>query len=307
VPHPDARPLRAIALMLGATASFVGMQAFVKLGRQAGMSTADVVFYRSALGIPVLFFILRRRGQSLAPDEPGDVLVRCVFGTIAMTTNFTSMRWLSLAQFSTLSLTQPVFVALASPFILSESVRKGTWLAIMLAVTGSLTLLWPGLVSDHVSLFPSFLALISASASAFAVMWVRKTTASEPAERVVFHFAIFTSLASLLFAATQGVPLTPPHGLSTSGYVTRILGMGTFGTLGQLLMTRAFSLGEAATVSMVNYAGIALSVLVDLFLFDVTPATTALAGAGLIVCAGVVLVRAARTQSKALVLPVPAP
>jgi drug/metabolite transporter (DMT)-like permease len=70
--------------------------------------------------------------------------------------------------------------------------------------------------------------------------------------------------------------------------------MGGLGTLGQVLMTRAFSLGEAATVSMVHYAGIALSVLADFVLFDVTPAFTALIGATFIVGAGVVLVRAAR-------------
>jgi drug/metabolite transporter (DMT)-like permease len=70
--------------------------------------------------------------------------------------------------------------------------------------------------------------------------------------------------------------------------------MGGLGTLGQVLMTRAFSLGEASTVSMVHYAGIALSVVADFAIFDVTPAVTALAGATLIVGAGVVLVQAAR-------------
>lgn len=280
--------------MLAAVAAFVGMQSFVKLGRQAGMSTADVMFYRSAPGLPVLFFMLRRRGQGLTPDEPRDVLMRCVFGTLAMSTNFASMRWLSLAQFSTLSLTQPVFVALASPLVLSERVRRGTWLAIGLAGFGSLILLWPGLHAEGASVVPSLLALASASASAMAVMWVRKATASEPPERVVFHFAAFASLLSLAYSATTGPLMARPDGQSAVSYAFCIAGMGGFGTLGQVFMTRAFSHGEAATVSLVGYSSIALSVLADALFFRVSPAATALIGGAFIVFAGIVLVRSAR-------------
>jgi drug/metabolite transporter (DMT)-like permease len=218
--RPDARPLLAIGLMLGAVASFVGMQTFVKLAREAGMTTPEVIFYRSATGLPFLYWMLRRRGQGIAPEVPGDVLVRCIFGSIAMSTNFMSMRWLSLAQFSTLSLTQPVFVALASPFLLAERVRQGTWLAITLATTGSLVLLSPDLMASGVSLFPSLLALVSASASAIAQMWVRKTTASEPPERVVFHFAAFVSIAAVLVATAQGTGFHVPALQSSFGFTS---------------------------------------------------------------------------------------
>jgi drug/metabolite transporter (DMT)-like permease len=280
--------------MLGAIAAFVAMQSFVKLGRQAGMSTADVMFYRSAPGLPVLYWLLRRRGQGLVPDEPRDVFMRCLFGTLAMSTNFTSMRWLSLAQFSTLSLTQPVFVALASPLVLGERVRKSTWSAIGLAVSGSLILLWPGLHAQGASVLPSLLAIASALASAMAVMWVRKATASEPPERVVFHFAAFASLLSLLYSAASGPLLARPEGQSAAAYALCIAGMGGFGTLGQLLMTHAFSHGEAATVSLVGYSSIGLGMVVDAVLFDVAPVGSAFMGAALIVLAGAVLVRSAR-------------
>jgi drug/metabolite transporter (DMT)-like permease len=280
--------------MLAAIAAFVGMQSFVKLGREAGMSTADVMFYRSAPGLPVLYWMLKRRGQGLTPDEPRDILIRCLFGTLAMSTNFASMRWLSLAQFSTLSLTQPVFVALASPLLLSERVRKGTWAAIGLAGFGSLVLLWPGLHVKDVSVVPSCLALLSACASAMAVMWVRKATASEPPERVVFHFAAFASVLAFAVSASGGAPLQRPDDVPAARFALFVLGMGGFGTLGQICMTYAFSLGEAATVSLVGYSSIGLSVLVDALLFDVSPAASALIGAAFIVMAGVILVRSAR-------------
>lgn len=280
--------------MLAAMTAFVCMQSFVKLGRQAGMSTADVIFYRSAPGLPFVYWMLRRRGQGLVPDEPWDVLMRCLFGTLAMGTNFTSMRWLSLAQFFTLSLTQPVFVAFASPFFLSERVRKGTWAAIGLAGFGSLVLLWPSLGTKGASTLPSLLALTSAAASAMAHIWVRRATASEPPERVVFHFAAFASILALVASASDGAPLQPPEGVGAARFALCVLGMGGFGTLGQICMTYALSHGEAATVSLVGYSSIFLSVLADAVFFDVSPAATALVGAIFIVAAGIVLVREAR-------------
>jgi drug/metabolite transporter (DMT)-like permease len=67
--------------------------------------------------------------------------------------------------------------------------------------------------------------------------------------------------------------------------------MAFFGTLGQVLMTRAYLHGDAASVSMVGYASVGFAMLADIAVFDVFPATTALIGAFLMIVSGVILVR----------------
>jgi drug/metabolite transporter (DMT)-like permease len=280
--------------MLGATASFVGMQAVVKLARERGMDTTDVMLYRTAPGLPVLWWSLRRRGLGLLPEEPGDVVVRSVLGTLAMGTNFAALTWLSLAQFSTLGLSNPVFVALVSPWLLGEKAKAHRWIAMPLGLAGALVLLGPALGSRSVPAVAAVLGLSSALFSAFAQIWVRKATANDPAERVVFHFAAVVSVLALLFGLASGHFHALPRGLSRAPFALSILGMAGFGTLGQVLMTRAYSQGEASTVSLVAYAGIVLSMLMDLALWHVLPAPSAILGAVLMVGAGFVLVRGER-------------
>jgi drug/metabolite transporter (DMT)-like permease len=290
----ESRPLYAIALMLGATLAFVCMQAAVKMARQGGMDPTEVMFYRTAPGLPVLWWILRRRGKGLSPDQPRNLFVRSLFGSVAMSTNFTSMRWLTLAQFSTLSLMQPVFVALAAPLILRERVRPLTWAALGLACAGSFTMLAPALDTRAIPLLAAALGLISALASAFAHIWVRKATETDPAERVVFHFAAWVSVGALAVGLSRGAFRGLPEAMSGQEMALVVLGMSSLGTLGQILMTRAHVFGEAATVSLVGYSNVALSMGVDMVLFEVVPAASALLGAGLMVFAGIVLVRGER-------------
>jgi drug/metabolite transporter (DMT)-like permease len=280
--------------MLGASASFVAMQAVVKHAREMGMDTWEVMFFRTAPGLPVLYFALRRAGHGLRPVEPGDLFVRSMFGALAMGTNFAAMLWLSLAQFSTLNLTQPVLVALASPLVLGERVRRHTWAAMPLAAAGAFILIAPALTSHAFPILPALLALASAVSACFAQIWVRRATASDPPDRVVFHFAAFVAVLSLVIGLVRGRFQLPLTGASYGSTLVQITGMAGFGTLGQTLMTRAYFHGEAAPVSMVAYAGIALSLIADLVLWNVWPAPSALAGALLMVLGGLVLVRGER-------------
>jgi drug/metabolite transporter (DMT)-like permease len=280
--------------MLGATASFVAMQAVVKNARQSGMDTLEVMFFRTAPGLPVLYFVLRRAGHGLRPEEPGDVFVRSLLGSLAMGTNFASMLWLSLAQFSTLNLTQPVLVALASPLVLGERVRRHTWGAMPFAALGAFILIVPGLESRDFPIVPALLAIASATFSCFAQIWVRRATASDPPDRVVFHFAAFVAVLALVMGVLRGRFLFPNMDTSFARLLLQITGMAGFGTLGQVLMTRAYFHGEAAPVSMVAYSGIAMSLVADLAFWRVWPAPAALIGALFMVLGGVVLVRGER-------------
>jgi drug/metabolite transporter (DMT)-like permease len=292
VSDPARRPLLATSLMLCATVSFVFMQAVVKDARESGVDPNAVMFFRTAPGLPFLWWVLHKRGERLAPDRPGNLFVRSLFGSVAMATNFTAMRYMSLGQFSTLQLSQPVFVALIAPLLLKERVRPATWLAMALAGSGALVMLLPeSRQGSNMTAWAASLGVTSALASAFAMIWVRKATETDPAERVVFYFAAWVSLVSLLIGLSRGsfthflAAASPPHLLLWT------VGMAGFGTLGQVLMTRAYIHGEATLVALVGYSGVLFSMLLDFALFSVSPADTALLGAGLMIAAAIMIVR----------------
>jgi drug/metabolite transporter (DMT)-like permease len=280
--------------MFAATASFVGMQAVVKIGRLGGMDTTEVMFFRTAPGLPFLWLALRRKGHGLASEDWTDVTIRSVLGIFAMGTNFAALVWLTLAQFSTLSLAQPIFVALAAPLVLRERTRPSVVAALPLAFAGALAIVVPGVSSHSIPPLAAALAVSSALFSAFAQMWVRKATVNDPPDRVVFHFAAAVSIVSLALGLWLGkfrhVP-SPSVGI----LLLEIVGMAGFGTLGQALLTRAYSIGEAAPVSMVAYSGVAMSFVLDVVLWRATPTGLSVLGAVLMVVAGLVLLRGERT------------
>src|SRR5262249_38330817 len=153
---------------------------------------------------------------------------------LAMGTNFAALRGLTLAQYSTLGLSHPVFVALASPHLLGERAKRHRFVAMPVALAGALVLLLPGIGSHRMPLGPSLLALASAAPAALAKIWVRKATASDPAERGVFHFAALVSVVSAGTSASQGHLLAVPAGNTAAGLVVLVAGLAVLGTLGQV-------------------------------------------------------------------------
>jgi len=282
--------------MLLSTLSFVAMQTAVKLARRSGLDTTEVMFVRTAPGLPVLWFMLRRRGQGIRPSVPRSLFARSVFGSLAMGLNFASMRSLSLSQFSTLGLSQPVFVALASPVLLREPVSGSTWLSMALSFAGAWVLLDPAANTQQVPLLPALFALGSALASAVAHIWVRIAAAEDPPERVVFHFCAWVSLVALALGLAGGHFRGLPAGLGAAQLLLLTLALSIFGLLGQLLMTYAYTRAAAAKVSIVGYTSIALGVLIDTLLFDIPPSSGFLLGALLMLAAGYLLVRS-RTRA----------
>jgi drug/metabolite transporter (DMT)-like permease len=277
--------------MLCATIAFVAMQAVVKDARVHGLDPNAVMFFRTAPGLPFLWWVLHKRGERLAPDRPGNLFVRSLFGSVAMATNFTAMRYMSLGQFSTLQLSQPVFVALIAPLLLKERVRPATWLAMALAGSGAMVLLVPESKGQALTAWAAALGITSALASAFAMIWVRKATETDPAERVVFYFAAWVSIVSLTIGLARGSFTSFIEATTASQLMLWTVGMAGFGTLGQVLMTRAYIHGEATLVALVGYSGVLFSMLLDSALFNIAPAETAFWGAGLMIAAAIIIVR----------------
>jgi drug/metabolite transporter (DMT)-like permease len=288
------------------------MSAFVKHLREHGMSTAEVMVWRMAPGLPLIFFELRRSGARLWPRRPGVVGMRIGFGGLAMSTNFWAVQYLTLVQNTVLHLAQPVFVATLSPVVLRERLRGAAIVALVLALLGALAVIRP----DHlltgaaaiVPLVPGIVGLLSALFSAMAHMCVRmatgvlKTTRWPPLkaepdapETVVFHFTLNITLVALLIGVVQGGFQALPDGMTLLETAWKIAAMAALGATGQLMMSRAYAAAPAPAVAMVAYAGIPASMVLDVLAWGAPVTGSSLLGALMMVVAGVLLVRAQPT------------
>src|SRR5690606_10547656 len=278
--------------MLLATACFAGMAVFVKLLREDGMSTNEVMFWRMAPGLPWVWMELRLRRLSVWPIATRAIVARSLYGLGAMACYFYALRALSLIEYTVLTLLQPVAVALLAPAMLGERLRRSAVLALGVALAGALVVLQPERAgSVRVELLPIAVGIAATVFSALAHITVRKATVHDPPERVVFWFTVMVSLVALIGGLANGdfVGGLPP-GLELGPAALKIAGAGGFGLAGQLFMTRAYKRASAPMVAMMAYSAIPGSIVIDLLIWGLVPGLAEIVGSLAMILAGVLLV-----------------
>jgi drug/metabolite transporter (DMT)-like permease len=292
-PHDvGARTRLGLVWMLLATACFVGMSAMVKVLREDGLTTSEVVFWRTAPGLAWVLVELRVRKQKLWPNQARPVLLRSFVGLAAMLCYFYALRFLTLIENAVLSLLQPVFVALLAPMLLGERLQRGAVVALVVALVGTLVAIRPDEAwRSDVPLLPIVVGAVAALCSALAHVMVRKSVARDSPEVVVLWFTIIVSGTALLAGLARGDFIAGlPNGLELGEAVSKIGAMAALGLAGQLFMTRAYGRAAAPVVAIVAYASIPLSILLDLA-WGVRPGIDEAVGSLLMIVAGVMLVR----------------
>jgi len=193
--------LAKLAVVLGVVAvSFSAI--FIRLTETSGLSVA---FYRmlfsSVLMIPIYLF-----KRSKLPNPKSFEFKMSLLGGMFLGLHFatwtSSLKYTSVASSVTLVTTQPLFVALLSLIFLKERLAKSAVAAMLLALAGSVALVWQGATTDQRHLTGDLLALIGAIfASAYLVTGrrVRKTLAVESYTLLVYwSSAVLLGLICLL-------------------------------------------------------------------------------------------------------------
>jgi len=269
--------------MLAAGLCFALMGVCVKLGAPH-FDTAEMVFWRSILSMSVTALLLTRAGLSVRTSRLGMHVHRGVAGFVSLFMFFYSLTLLPVATAMTLNYTSPLFVALLFTWLARERLRRGLWLAVALGFVGAVLLLRPTITPEQV--FPAAVGLGSGALSAIAYWNVRQLVrAQEPEERVVFYFATICAAGSLVWML--------PHRWHAVTLDTApiLAGVGVFGTLGQLAMTRAYGKGPAIVTAALSYSGIVFSSVLGIALFADALPWIAWLGIALIVAAGIIAVR----------------
>jgi drug/metabolite transporter (DMT)-like permease len=287
-----ARSRLGLVWMLLATTCFVGMSAMVKVLREDGLTTNEVVFWRTAPGLAWVLVELRVRGQKLWPNDPRPVLLRSFVGLGGMFCHFYALRFLTLIENAVLGLLQPVFVAMIAPMMLGERLQRGATVALVIAVIGALVAIRPDEAwRTDVPLLPIAVGTLAALFSALAHVMVRKSIARDSPELVVLWFTIVVSGCALAAGLVQGDFIAGrPSGLELDEAIWKVGAMAALGLAGQLFMTRAYGRAAAPVVAMVAYASIPISILFDLA-WGVRPGVDEALGSLLMIVAGVMLVR----------------
>lgn len=241
----------------------------------------------AAACLVVLPIAIARHGTRLFPAERrASHLMRTVFLVTAMTLYFLAIARIPLATAASVYFVAPIIAVVLSVAILKERLTRAKAASLVLGFAGSLVILQPGGSTD-----PGVL-LAFASGVCFAFYMIATRHASEASEPI----------KTLAFQCVVGALLLVPQAVffwSTPAWNDLVFfaGLGLFSAFSHMLSIAAFRLADASTLAPLIYVELISAALIGYLAFDEVPGTATLAGAALIVAAGLILLR--RGESKA--------
>jgi drug/metabolite transporter (DMT)-like permease len=184
---------------------------------------------------------------------------------------------LGLVESHAIFATYPLIVtALAGP-LLGEKAGWRRWLAILVGFLGMLIILQPGTgVFQHVAVIP----MVSAFLFAIYALMTRYAARLDTAMTSFFY----TGVAGAVAMTFVGLPLWEP--MSGPDWFW-MLALCATGVLGHWLLIRCYEVAEASVLQPFAYFHLVFAVLIGLFVFGEVLKMNVVAGASLIVGAGV--------------------
>ncbi|MBA4502112.1 DMT family transporter [Marinobacterium marinum] len=246
------------------------------------LPTEVLVFLRNSLGLVWLLPWIIRRGRRELPTRRIHLhLVRALVGITAMSCMYYSWVNLPLAQAALLKQTAPFFMPLIAFLWLGERINAAVRWAIVIGFFGVMLVLQP----TTGSLNPAVLiALVGAALGATAKVSIRAMRTTESPQRIVFYFAFF---GSVLAAVPAWLVWVMPQGVDWLW----LLALAAASTLAQLFLSRAYGLVGAGTLGPFTYASIPFAALAGWWLWDEALGMATLAGMGLIIAGGLLVLK----------------
>ncbi|UZE36191.1 DMT family transporter [Pseudomonas sp. B21-059] len=281
------QPIKGIALICLAVLLFASHDTLSKY-LSAFYPIVMVVWARYVVHtLMMLVVFVPRSGFSavVRTKRPGLQLLRalCLIGTSLLFT--TGLRYIPLAEATAVNFLAPLLVtALSVPF-LGERVSRGQWLAVLAGFVGVLIVVRPGGVLFTPAIL---LPLGSALCFGFYQLLTRKLSGIDSPTTSNFLTGIFNSL--IMSALLPFFWSTPSfvHGLF-------MIGLGTCGMLGHMLLTQAFRHAAPAMLAPFSYGQILFAGLYGYLIFDHAPDRYGLIGIAVICLSGLAV---AWTQRK---------
>lgn len=282
------RPLVGAIWMLGAVASFAGMQV---AGRElsSGHDAFSILFYRSAVGSVLILPIALAFGgvSNLVTRRPGAHLVRNSIHFLGQYGWFFGIAHLAMADVTALTSSTPIFGVLLAMAFLGERLTWPRTMVIGCGFLGVMLIIRPGLVPVELA---AGVTLLGAFCYAVSIVMVKALTATEPTLRIVFLMMALQSVMALVFT---GGDVSRPG----AGEWPWVIFVGIGGLTAHYCMARSVSVADASVVMPVNFLLLPFMALAGFLIYGEAVDPFTLAGGGLVLAATYLNVRWSNRRS----------
>jgi drug/metabolite transporter (DMT)-like permease len=230
-----------------------------------------IALARSSMPLILASTIAVLGGARLVLFAPRILWVRSIAGSISLVCTFFALTRLPPSHVFTLASMFPIWVALLSWPLYQERPSTQVWLSVAGSVVGVALMELSG-QSDHLETPPleRWLAIagmfVASLATAVAMLGLHRLRHIHP-WAIVAHFsgvALLFSVASFFVSADAPASSNPPRPET----LLLLLSVGATATIGQLFLTKAFSAGPPAKVSVVSLTQIVFVMVLEVAFWD---------------------------------------
>ena len=266
-----------ILLMIGAVFCFASMDATAKyLMKEIG--PAQTIWARYTVqAILVTVLILPKINIYGKTKYPKLQFLRSVALMMATTLFFFAFSRLGLAEASAIFNISPVLITLGAFLFLREQIGPRRVIGILVSLLGALIIIRPGSgVFTIYAILPLGAAIFYSTYS----LATRFVGTDESPWTSLFYSAIFGAICYSIYIVFHWNPM------SNNALLLTII-IGLFGTAGHICLIKALTLGEASLVAPFIYTNLLFTTIWGVVLFGNFPDFWTIAGALIIVAAGI--------------------
>ncbi len=269
---------------MASSLAFASMGALIKES-STQIPNEILVFFRNIVALLILTPWVLASGLAKLNTRVFSLhLLRSAAGLSAMYCYFFALAYIPLAEAVILHMTAPLFIPIIAWMWLRESVPSQTKWAIGIGYSGILLILQPG---SGVFTFFALFALASGLFAAIAMVCIRRMAATEPPIRIVWYFSLISTVISAIpLLWTWQIPEPPLIGM--------LVLIGALATLGQLLLTRGYTLAPAGQVGGFAYSEVVFGFALGWIVWNELPDGLSVIGILVVCSAGMLILSHAR-------------
>jgi drug/metabolite transporter (DMT)-like permease len=287
-------PVAALVLVSVSMALFVGISAVGRSAALAGLDPLQVLFFRNFFCLFWLLPMLAWRGRDLVRTHQFRLYsIRIALSFIALLTLFQALAYIPIGEVTAIKFLAPLFGALFAILLLGEHVGVRRWTALCVGFFGVLVMLRP---SGSAFGFGQVAALISALSLGVIGPLIKKLTAGDDADRIVF-------ITNLVMTPLSLVPALFVWQWPSWDLWPQLMLMGLFAVLGHLTLVRGYAVTDASLAMILSFSRLPFSVLVGYLAFGELIDLWTWAGAIVIFAAAAFVTRDAALRARARVPP----
>ena len=239
-------------------------------------AVGQLLAFRACAALVLLSpLIWRHRGEFARLQRPRLELLRVFLSTLEVAAFFLATVYLPLADVTTYYLACPIFVTALSGVVLGERIGWRRWTAILIGFVGVLIALRPS--AQMVSL-PAMIALTGSLSFSVLMLITRHLRATPDVVMATSQFA-GTFLLGVLMAPFGWVS-------PSAGSFALFAAAGCISVTALFCVNRSLKLAPASVVVPYQYSMIAWAVAFGITVFDDVPSPATIAGAAIIIGAG---------------------